>query len=56
MSEPTVRGLIHLEIKEAIDLPDTDGFFAGATDAYVKVSDVVWLQWTYIKTMVTKNV
>ncbi|XP_063685823.1 uncharacterized protein LOC134819675 isoform X2 [Bolinopsis microptera] len=37
MSEPTVRGLIHVEIKEAIDLPDTDGFFAGATDAYVKV-------------------
>ena len=33
----TVRGLLEIEIVEASDLADTDGMFAGASDAYVKV-------------------
>ena len=34
----TVRGLLEIDILEASDIPDTDGLFAGATDAYVKVN------------------
>ena len=37
MSEATVRGVLVVNIKGANDIPDTDGMFAGATDAYVKV-------------------
>ena len=47
MIETTVRGLIHVEIKEATDLPDLDiSLFAGATDAYVKVNPTVFTSYS----------